>query len=80
VKLLKTSPQLTPDVEYPRVVASVGEAPPQYPNWEDEDEEGDDDEEWEIEIVEGQVIKLEGDLGDEAEEEEAEEEDEEEKR
>ena len=28
-----------PDAEYPRLVESVGEAPPQYPDW-------DDDEDW----------------------------------
>lgn len=27
-----------PEMEYPRLVESVGEAPPQYPNWEDEEE------------------------------------------
>jgi hypothetical protein len=30
-----------PDAEYPRVVESVGEAPPQYPDW-DEDEDWDE--------------------------------------
>lgn len=36
-----------PDAEYPRLVEGVGEAPPQYPEWEEEDEEEewDDDDE-----------------------------------
>ena len=44
--LLRTSDALTPRVTYPRVVASAGEAPPQYPDvedaWEDEDEDAED--------------------------------------
>jgi hypothetical protein len=41
VKLLRLSEQVQPDARYPRVVASQGEAPPQYPepesDWDDED-------------------------------------------
>lgn len=40
------------ETEYPRIVESVGEAPPQYPDWEDEDEDWEDeeeDEDWEDE-------------------------------
>ena len=32
-----------PDAEVPRLVESVGEAPPQYPEWEDEEDWEDDD-------------------------------------
>ena len=40
VKLLRTSPTLDPTARYPRVTASVGQAPPQYPPLdEDESEE-----------------------------------------
>lgn len=46
VKLLGTSEKLTPDAAYPRVTAARGEAPAQYPPW-DEDEEWDDEEEGE---------------------------------
>lgn len=28
-----------PDAGYPRLVESVGEAPPQYPDWDDEEDE-----------------------------------------
>ncbi len=31
--------------KYPRVTAKVGKNPPQYPDWEDEDEDGEEDEE-----------------------------------
>ncbi|MBN1285143.1 MAG: hypothetical protein JXB47_07085 [Anaerolineae bacterium] len=31
------------DVDYPRIVQSVGEAPLQYPDWEDEDDEWDEE-------------------------------------
>ena len=45
VKLRRVSAQVEPDAQYPRLVASHGEAPPQYPNaeddWDDEEEEGD---------------------------------------
>ena len=47
VKLLRTSNTLTPGAAYPRVVASAGAAPPQYPeleeDWDDDDEEPEDD-------------------------------------
>lgn len=43
VKLSRIGAASEPGVEYPRIVEVVGEAPPQYPNWED-DEEWDDDE------------------------------------
>jgi hypothetical protein len=42
VKLVRQSPTVEPGARYPRAVASVGEAPPQYPA--DEDEESADDE------------------------------------
>lgn len=48
VKLLGTSGTLTPDAEYPRVTAARGEAPQQYPPWDEDDEE---DGEWEDEEV-----------------------------
>jgi hypothetical protein len=45
VKLLDAKGTLTPGAEYPRVVASRGNAPEQYPPWdEDDDEEWDDEE------------------------------------
>ena len=41
VKLLRLSEQVQPDARYPRVVASQGDAPPQYPepkaDWDDDD-------------------------------------------
>ena len=47
VKLVRTSEAVTPGVTYPRVVASVGEAPPQYPDleddWDDDADAGDED-------------------------------------
>jgi hypothetical protein len=43
VKLVRTREVVEPGVRYPRVVASHGEAPPQYPDleddWDEEDEE-----------------------------------------
>ena len=36
VKLVRTSEAATPGASYPRVVASAGTAPPQYPELEDE--------------------------------------------
>jgi hypothetical protein len=33
-----------PDAEYPRIVESVGQAPQQYPQWEDEEDWEDEDE------------------------------------
>ena len=33
------------DVEYPRIVESVGQAPEQYPDWEDEEEGWEEEEE-----------------------------------
>jgi len=44
VKLLGTSDKLTAKADYPRVIAARGEAPLQYPPW-DEDEEGEDEDE-----------------------------------
>jgi hypothetical protein len=46
VKLVRLSPTVEPGVRYPRVIAQAGEAPPQYPDLEDEaedDEEGAED-------------------------------------
>jgi hypothetical protein len=37
VKLVRTCDAVEPGVRYPRVVASHGEAPPQYPNLDDDD-------------------------------------------
>jgi hypothetical protein len=52
VQLLGTSPTVLPGVRYPRVVASAGQAPRQYPDaeeldddWLDEDEEEAEDDE-----------------------------------
>jgi hypothetical protein len=39
VKLVRTRDQVEPAVQYPRLVASQGEAPPQYLDNEDEDDE-----------------------------------------
>jgi hypothetical protein len=49
VKLLGTSDRKTPRARYPRVTAKRGKAPPQYPSWDDEDDEDWDEEEWEDE-------------------------------
>jgi pRiA4b ORF-3-like protein len=45
VKLVRLSPTVVPGAHYPRVVAQAGEAPPQYPDLEDdeEDEAADDE-------------------------------------
>ena len=47
VTLLHTSEALTPGATYPRVVASAGEAPPQYPDleedWNNDDADAEDD-------------------------------------
>jgi hypothetical protein len=32
-----------PDAEYPRLIESVGEAPPQYPEWDEEEDWEDED-------------------------------------
>jgi hypothetical protein len=42
VKLVRTSETLDPRAEYPRVVATHGEAPPQYP-YVDEDDDWDEE-------------------------------------
>ena len=39
VKLVRQSPTVEMEVRYPRVVAQAGEAPPQYPDLDEEDEE-----------------------------------------
>jgi hypothetical protein len=39
VKLLRLSPTVEPGVRYPRLVAQQGEAPPQYPDLDEEEEE-----------------------------------------
>ena len=47
VRLVCTSTAPKPDAQYPRVVASRGQAPPQYPQVEEEwDEQAEDDEEF----------------------------------
>lgn len=43
VKLVRTSDAVTAGVTYPRVVASTGEAPPQYPDREDDCDDEDED-------------------------------------
>jgi hypothetical protein len=45
VQLLGTSPTVAPKARYPRVVGSAGEAPPQYPEEEDDADWLDDDDE-----------------------------------
>ncbi len=44
VKLLDAKGKLTPKDKYPRLTASRGDAPPQYPPWDEDDEEWDDEE------------------------------------
>jgi hypothetical protein len=44
VKLLDAKGKLTAKAEYPRLTASRGEAPPQYPPWDEDDEEWEDEE------------------------------------
>jgi hypothetical protein len=39
VKLHAINENGDPEAEYPRIVESVGTAPQQYPDWEEEDEE-----------------------------------------
>jgi len=39
VKLRRVSEQVEPQVQYPRVVASQGDAPPQYPDFEEDEDE-----------------------------------------
>ena len=39
VKLRRVSEQVEPRVQYPRVVASQGDAPPQYPDVEEDEDE-----------------------------------------
>ena len=47
VKVQKINDEGEPGVEYPRIVEAIGEAPPQYADWEDdEDDEDEGDEEW----------------------------------
>lgn len=44
VKLVRTRDQVEPAASYPRIVASQGDAPPQYPDVEDDyDQEGEDE-------------------------------------
>lgn len=43
VKLLDAKGKLTPNAEYPRLIASRGKAPPQYPPWDEDDEEVDEE-------------------------------------
>lgn len=42
VQLVRQSPTVEPGVRYPRVAAQAGEAPPQYPDLEDEAEDDED--------------------------------------
>jgi hypothetical protein len=41
VKLLRLSPTVEPGARYPRIVAQQGEAPPQYPDLDEEEGEGE---------------------------------------
>jgi Plasmid pRiA4b ORF-3-like protein len=45
VKLVRLLPSVEPGMRYPRVVAQAGEAPPQYPPLDDEDEDELEEEE-----------------------------------
>ena len=45
VKLLDAKGELTPNAEYPRLIASRGNSPPQYPPWDEDDEEWEGEEE-----------------------------------
>jgi len=38
VKLVRTSETVAPGAQYPRVTASHGEAPPQYPQLDEDDD------------------------------------------
>jgi hypothetical protein len=44
VKLIGTSDKKTPRARYPRVTAKRGKAPSQYPAWDDDDEDWEDEE------------------------------------
>ncbi len=57
VKLLDAKGKLTPQAEYPRLTASRGESPPQYPPW-DEGEEWDDEEEGDETAQTGIILHL----------------------
>ncbi len=48
VKLMRTSEVVAPGVTYPRVVARAGEAPPQYPDLEDDWDDDADAEDEEV--------------------------------
>ena len=39
VKLRRLTEQVKPGAQYPRVVARQGDAPPQYPDFEDDEDE-----------------------------------------
>lgn len=43
VKLLDAKGKPTPGADYPRVTAARGEAPPQYPPWDEDDEEWEEE-------------------------------------
>jgi hypothetical protein len=43
VKVAAVNERADPNVQYPRLVESVGEAPAQYGEWEDEEEDGDEE-------------------------------------
>lgn len=45
VKVHAINPDADPALDYPLLVESVGEAPIQYPDWDEADDEADDDEE-----------------------------------
>jgi hypothetical protein len=50
IKLIDAKGKLTPNAEYPRITARRGDAPAQYPPWDE-----DDDEEWDDEDEEGDL-------------------------
>jgi hypothetical protein len=51
VKLIGTNNAISPGVEYPRVSAAYGEAPPQYPDLEEDEDWDEDDEDDELEVT-----------------------------
>jgi hypothetical protein len=59
VRLVRTSTAPEPDVRYPRVVASRGQAPPQYPPVEEDwDEETEDDEEFLAQWEQAEAVEV----------------------
>jgi hypothetical protein len=48
IDVVATDPQAPPG-DYPRVTKRVGDSPPQYLDWDEEEEDWEDDEDWEDE-------------------------------